>query len=121
MVQALRQAKEAEDAASAHRLEIERQIVAMFPAPAGGEGTVKAEGISIAFKVNRTVDTDKLQAAWATLGINSQKAFTWKAGLDTKQYRAIQDLDPKSFAQLANFVTSKPAKPTLTLKTEKEL
>jgi hypothetical protein len=47
---------------------------------------------------------------------NAQKAFTWKAGLDTKQFRAIADLDPKSFAQLSKFVTTKPAKTAVLLK-----
>ncbi len=62
------------------------------------------------------MDTDALQNAWGSLSANSQKAFNWKASLDLKHFRAIQELDPESFGQLAAYVTSKPAKPTITLK-----
>lgn len=116
LVAELRAAKTAEKLAADHRLNIEIQIVAMFPAPADGEGTVKQDDVTITFKTNRTVDTGALQSAWDSLNANGQKAFTWKAGLDLKQYRAIQELDPESFGQLAAFVTSKPAKPAITLK-----
>lgn len=116
MVQALRQAKDAEAAATAHRQEIERQIVAQFPVPLGGEGTHKDEEFSITYKVTRKVDTDGLQAAWAGLNANAQKAFKWAATVDLKQYRAIADLDPASYSQLAAFVTTTPAKPAITLK-----
>ena len=120
LVQALRQAKLAEATAAEHRQEIERQIVARYPAPAGGEGTVKEDEFSIAFKVTRSVDTEGLQNAWATLGTNAEKAIKWKADLDLKQYRAIKDLDPVSFGKLSAFVTTKPAKPALTLKTTEQ-
>lgn len=116
LVAELRAAKTAENLAAAHRLAIEAQIIALIPAPADGEGTVKQDDLTITFKTNRTVDTGALQSAWDGLNANGQKAFTWKAGLDLKQYRAIQDLDPTAFGQLAAFVTSKPAKPAITLK-----
>jgi hypothetical protein len=116
LVQALRQAKLAEATATEHRQEIERQIVARYPAPAGNEGTVKEDEFSIAFKVTRSVDTEALQNAWATLGTNAEKAFKWKADLDLKQYRAIKDLDPVAYGKLNAFVITKPAKPALTLK-----
>lgn len=116
LVAELRAAKLAEKLASDHRSAIESQIVALFPAPADGEGTVKDGDLNVTFKTNRTVDTGALQAGWDSLSRNSQKAFTWKAGLDLKQFRAIQELDPESFGQLAAYVTSKPAKPAITLK-----
>lgn len=118
LVQALRQAKATEAQAIEHRRAIEEQIVARYPVPAGGEGTVKDEEFSIAFKVTRNVDTEALQNAWATLGTNSQKAFKWKADIDLKNYRAIKELDEPAFNQLSQFITTKPAKPALTLKTE---
>ena len=115
LVAELRAAKRAEDIAKNHRTDIESQIVAMFPTP-HGEATVKEAEFSISYKTTRTVDTDGLQTAWNALSANSQKAFTWKATLDLKQFRAIQELDPESFGQLAAYVTSKPAKPAITLK-----
>jgi hypothetical protein len=51
------EAKAAEEAANARRLEIEAQILEHFTPPQTGEGTVtnKAEGVSVAYKINRTV------------------------------------------------------------------
>ena len=115
LVAELRAAKHAEKLAGDHRLSIEAQIVALIPAPTG-EATVKEAEFSIAYKTTRTVDTEGLQTAWTSLSANSQKAFTWKATLDLKQFRAIQELDPQAFGQLAAYVTSKPAKPAITLK-----
>lgn len=115
LVAELRAAKLAEDVAKNHRADIESQIVALFPKQ-DGEATVKESEFSIAYKTTRTVDTEGLQTAWMSLSTNSQKAFTWKATLDLKQFRAIKELDPTAFGQLAAFVTSKPAKPAITLK-----
>lgn len=115
LVAELRAAKLAEDVAKNHRADIESQIVALFPKQ-DGEATVKDAEFSIAYKTTRTVDTEGLQTAWMSLSTNSQKAFTWKATLDLKQFRAIKELDPTAYGQLAAFVTSKPAKPAITLK-----
>lgn len=111
----LRAAKRVEEISKNHRNDIESQIVAMFPTP-HGEATVKQDDLTIAYKTTRSVDTDGLQAAWLGLSANSQKAFTWKASLDLKNFRAVQELDPIAFNELAAFVTSKPAKPSITLK-----
>ena len=116
LVAELRAATAAEQLAAPHRPAIESQIIALIPAPADGEGTVKQDDLTVTFKTNRTVDTCALQASWDSLSANSQKAFTWKAALDLKQYRAIQDLDLTAFGHLAAFVTTKPAKPAITLK-----
>lgn len=114
---ALIKAKAAENAAKEHRLEIEEAILAHFPKDKQEGSVTNADfGISVAYKLTRTVDTDALQSAWEKLSANSQKAFKWKADLDLKQYRAIQDLDPASFDQLAVFVTTKPAKPSVSIK-----
>ena len=116
LVAELRSAKAVEAAANKCRLDLESQIVARFPVPDGGEGTHKDEEFSIAFKVTRKVDTEALQVAWQGMTPNAQKAFKWAATVDLKQYRAIADLDPASYSQLAAFVTTTPAKPALTLK-----
>jgi len=116
LVTALRNAKEEEDAAKKRRLEIEEQIVALFPQDKGFEGTVSDGGVSISWKVTRTVDTAALQAAWEDLSANAQKAFRWKADLDLKSYRAIHDFDPAAARALSLFVTTKDAKPSITIK-----
>lgn len=116
MVQALRQAKDAEAKAVEHRRAIEAQIVSLYAAPDGGEGTVKDDEFSITYKATRAVDTDALQKAWGTLSPNTQKAFKWKADVDLKQLRALVDLDPDNAYQAQGFITTKPAKPTISLK-----
>lgn len=84
--------------------------------PEGGEGTVKDEEFNLTFKVTRKVDTDALQAVWADLNPNTQKAFKWSADVDLKQLRALSDLDPDNAFIAQGFVTTKPAKPLISLK-----
>jgi len=116
LVEAIRAAKQNEDMAVETRRALEAQLFSHFTAPADGEGTVKQDDFSITYKVTRKVDTDALQAAWSDLSLNAQKSFRWKADIDLKTFRAIQDLDQPTFMKLSKFVTTTPAKPTLTLK-----
>ena len=113
---ALRAAKAAEEKAKTHRLEIEDKMLALFSKPVSGEGTHNDEDFSIVWKLNRTVDSDKLSAAFETLPANAQRAFRWKAEVELKSLRALSELDPVSYSAAAEFITSKPAKPSITLK-----
>ncbi len=116
LVANLRQAKAKESEAVEYRRGIEAQIVSRFKAPDGGEGTVKDDEFSIKYAVTRKVDTEALQAAWAALSPNTQKAFKWSADVDLKHYRALIDLDPDNAYQAQGFVTTKAAKPAVLLK-----
>ena len=110
-------AKAAEDSAKAMRLDAENAILAHFPSDkAEGSITDADHGITVSYKLTRAVDSEGVQQIWNDLSANAQKAFKVKFDLDLKQYRAIQDLDPKSFTELAKFVTSKPAKPSISMK-----
>jgi hypothetical protein len=113
---ALKVAKAAEEQAKATRLDIEAKMVALFAKPATGEGTHNDEDFSITWKLNRTVNTDKLSGAYESLPANAQRAFRWKAEVELKNLRALADLDPVSYAAAAEFITSKPAKPSIELK-----
>jgi hypothetical protein len=113
---ALKAAKAAEEKAKADRLDIEAKMVALFAKPATGEGTHNDEDFSITWKLNRTVDTDKLSAAYESLPANAQRAFRWKAEVELKNLRALSELDPVSYSAAAEFITSKPAKPSIELK-----
>jgi hypothetical protein len=113
---ALKVAKAVEDAAKQDRLAIEAKMVALFAKPASGEGTHNDEEFSITWKLNRTVDTDKLSAAYESLPANAQRAFRWKAEVELKNLRALSELDPVSYSAAAEFITSKPAKPSIELK-----
>jgi len=113
---ALKTAKAAEDNAKALRLEIEGKIVALYAKPATGEGTHNDEEFSITWKLNRTVDSEKLSAGYESLPVNAQRAFRWKAEVELKNLRALAELDPVSYSAAAEYITSKPAKPSIDLK-----
>ena len=113
---ALKAAKAAEDNAKALRLDIEGKIVALYAKPATGEGTHNDEEFSITWKLNRTVDSEKLSAGYESLPVNAQRAFRWKAEVELKNLRALSELDPVSYSAAAEFITSKPAKPSIELK-----
>ena len=109
----LRQAKMAEATAKAERLRLEELIEKQFTKPDGGEGTHTDEEVKVVWKINRTVDTPKVQAAWDSLSKNAQSAFRWKAEVDLTHLRALKDLDSAAYAQAAEYITSKPAKPSI--------
>jgi hypothetical protein len=115
LTKALRQVKLAETAAKAERLRLEDLIEKQFTKPDGGEGTHTDEEVKITWKINRTVDTAKVQVGWDALSKNAQSAFRWKAEVDLTHLRALKDLDSAAYAQAAEYITSKPAKPTIEL------
>lgn len=116
LIERLRKAKAEEASARDARVAIEEEILAHFMPPESGEGSKSEGALSVAWKLTRKVDTDALQAAWADLPANTQKAFRWKGDIDLKQLRALQDLDAASYAAAAKFITTSPAKPAITLK-----
>lgn len=118
LITSLCAAKQMEDAAAAQRLDIEKQILLHYADQAKTDGSItdKDNGITISYGVTRKVNTDALREAWATLSENMQKAFTWEAKVVTKTLKAIQDLDPRAYAQLSNFITTTPKKTSIQLK-----
>ena len=113
---ALLEAKQAEAQASARRKIIEESILEHFDPMDEGTYTHIDTGITVAWKLNRTVDSDAVKAHWGELSVNAQKAFKATIGLDLKGYRMLQEMDLFSFAKAAKFVTVKPAKPSITIK-----
>ena len=110
-------AKALEAKAAQERRAIEDAILAMLPSKAEGTVTDKDSGISVAFKVNRKVDSDALQLAWPSLNTNAQRAFRWKAEIDARQLKALQELDAQTYASIATLITATPAKPAISIKT----
>ena len=111
-------AKAAEKAANEERLAVEAAILALMPEQTEGTVTDKDTGISVAFKISRSVDTEAVQRDWTALPRNVQDTFKWAATVDTKKFKAIQDLSPSDFTVLARYVTSKASKPTITVSTK---
>lgn len=106
------QAKADEDAAKTRRYKIEKKIVAAVPVK--DEGTSNTDlgalRVSVTTKLTRSVDTEALQGAWASLQPTVQKAFNWKADLSVS---ALKRLDEQEAAQALRYVTTKPAKPAV--------
>jgi hypothetical protein len=111
-------AKADEEAARERRVEIESQIVAALPS-AEHEGSARADAggyrVSVEYRVTRKVDSDALSAAWSELTPNQRDAFRWKADVNLRQLRAMQQLAPKEFAVIAKLIETKPAKPSVSV------
>lgn len=112
----LRQAKQDELVAKTERLRLETLIEAKYAKPATGEGTHADEEFTITWKLNRTVDTEKLKEHFEKLPANAQNAFRWKAEVNLSHLRSLFNLDPAAYNKAAEFITSKPAKPSIELK-----
>ena len=117
-------AKAAEDEARQNRLAIEVKLCESMPA-VGDETTSKMDfgdmAIRVEYGVTRSVDSDALMKTWGNLDKHAQDAFKWKASIDTRKLRGIQELLPEVYAKLASIITVKPAKASVKVTlTEKE-
>ncbi len=110
-------AKADEKAANARRLEIEEQIVESFPLGIEGTETIEQDGfkVKVTHKLTRSVDTKALQAHWNSLSAFAQDCFTWKADISLPLLRKLQENHPEVYPSIAVFITSKPAKPAVTV------
>ena len=77
------------------------------------EGTVKLDGATVSYKMSRSVDQKILQEYSDKWPDSVKKCIKWKADLDLKAYRGVQEFDQDGFAIISKYVTSKPAKPSL--------
>lgn len=118
LVAELRLAKIAEEKARDYRVQIETKILEFMPTKDEGSESIKTdEGtVTATFKINRKVDTDALSSAWATISENAKKAFKWKADIEIKSMRALQDMDAAAYLVASQFITATPAKPSITVK-----
>lgn len=77
------------------------------------EGTVKLDGATVSYKMSRSVDQKILQEYSDKWPDSVKKCIKWKADLDLKAYRGVQEFDHDGFSIISKYVTSKPAKPSL--------
>lgn len=106
--------KKIEDEARTKRAEVEALICEELR-DGGDEGSTTAKldngiKVTVTRKMNRSVDTGALQAAWTTLPAFAQAAFTWKADISLTLLRTLQNDHPGLYADAARFITTKPAK-----------
>ena len=109
-------AKDAERNANEDRLMVEAAMLALLPQKTEGTVVDPDTGVTCTYKVTRKASTEDLQNDWMHLSQTVQSAFTWKADVSAKQIKAIQELDPAAFAIAAKYITSTPAKPSISIK-----
>lgn len=108
------QAKEDERKAIEHRRSLDKMIQDLLPKK--DEGSIsQADGdykVTVTYKLDRKLDTERLQADWSALPVSSYVAVKWKADLSTAAFRALADSDR---SVLAKYITTKPASPTVSV------
>lgn len=109
------EAKKSEDAAAAARREIDQQIAALLSDATKPEGTISqklpdGKKVSVTYTINRKVDSEALQTAWAKLPLDVQNLFRWKAEISVSELRK---LDEKSTLTASKFFDSKPGSPSV--------
>ena len=109
-------AKRVEDLAVAERRKIDGAIADLLKDASKPEGSIsqKADGykVTVTYKMDRKVDTDKLTANWGKLPLDVQAAFKWKADLSVSEFRKLEG---KASLSASQYFTTKEATPSLTI------
>lgn len=111
-------AKESERAATAERIRIEGDIIALTGLPEEGSRTVDAGRykLTVAQRINRTLD----ERAWALVADKIPAALSpihWKQvpAIEAVGVRWLRENEPGYFRLLASALTEKPAKPSVSV------
>ena len=109
------QYKSIEQEAAASRKEIELQMQELIHIKLEGSTTEETNNfeIKVIGKVTRSLDADLLQEDWKNLPKAVQDCVKWKPQVDTKSLRALEAIDDMT---LARYMTTKPAKPSFSVK-----
>lgn len=116
-------AKNAEDEAVARRRDLEDQLRESLKVSDDLDGTqTERHGsatIKITGRINRTIDSDKLQELAAEAGLTDhlRHLFRWKPSIDMKAWKAA---DENITAPLASAITAKPGRPSVSIVFENE-
>ena len=113
------QAKAAEIQAQQQRLVAELEVLDLL-GEIDGEGTTKVEAgaykLTVRTSMNRTIDRDELcQIANEIPEPIAKRLFRWKPELDLKELRFIQSNEPQLYGIVAQAITMKSAKPSITV------
>lgn len=113
-------AKSKEDSAKAEKHQIGKQIAALVDGDDESVSRMVLGNIKLAVtrKLNRSVDQKALQAAWQNLPATVQETFRWKPDIDLRLYRALEFAAPNDYAIAAQFVTARPATPSIEIEVQ---
>ena len=109
------EAKQAEEHAKERRYQIESQLAELVGV--ADEGTINAEGqyykVKTVGKLSRSLDDSAIQADWDNLPAEIKKCIKWKAALDTKSLRSLEEMRADLLPTMSQYMTTKPAKPSI--------
>lgn len=120
----LAEAKDAEAAASAARLQAEQAVLALVgELPA--EGTTRKDAgplqLVIQTSIRRSVDADKLAAIAGRIPEEiGKRLIRWKPELVARELHYLQNNEPDLYGVVATAIEAKPAKPSIRLEPTKE-
>lgn len=109
----LANAKRQEDEAKALRYSIEEQIAAVVGVKDEGTTTQKTEFYKISTTGGVTRKITDLDALVQVAGECQDKLIRYKAELNTRHLKAIQDANPALYMDLSRFIEAKPRKATV--------
>ena len=113
------QAKAAEQQANHARLVAELEVLDLL-GELDGEGTTKFEAgdykLTVRTSMTRNVDKDVLaQIAPNIPEAIAKRVFRWKPELDLRELRYVQSNEIELYGLIAQAITMKPAKPSITV------
>lgn len=114
----LASAKRVEEIARDARLKAEADLLALLPSTAEGTVTevVGDLKVSVRYSMNRTVDQAKLsEIAPQVPEAIGKRLFRWKADIEIREMRFLQNNEPDMYALVAQAITAKPAKPSISI------
>jgi hypothetical protein len=111
----LQVAKEAEDAANAHRLSVEERIINALGVESEGSTTFKGNEFKITTvgKINRNLDVTELERIWEILPTPAKDCIRYKPEIIKKELDGLLKHNPAAFTVLSIALTEKPAKPSV--------
>lgn len=115
---ALAAAKQAENEARTARIAAEESLLALLDTR--DEGTVSARGdawkVTARYGINRTVDAAALEAVRAAVPREMfEQVIEYKPAIKLPGLRYMRNNEPQTYAVLAQAITAKPAKPSVSI------
>ncbi len=111
-------AKKAEDAAKKRRIQAEEAIAALVQTGENASKTVEAGDLKVVVKrkLNYKADVDQIRKLSIPALLMPVKTIPETVEFDEKAYEQLRENHPETFKAIAQFVETKPAKVSVTLK-----
>jgi len=115
---ALFRAKKAEEQAKAARIEAEEAIAELVETGDNSSKTVEAGDLKVVVKrkLNYKADVDQIRKLSIPALLMPVKTIPETVEFDEKAYEQLRENHPETFKAIAQFVETKPAKVSVTLK-----